>query len=335
MPTLPIPLFGALVLGFLLVALLRRDNHGGLLPALLAACAAQGLIISLAQHYQVPAARGIQPITAALIPALAWISFQGTAIREVRWTHDIWHILGPLFALFCVIYAPAWLDLFIPVLYVGYGSAILLTLLHGADALPRLRLGTGDLPLRIWRIIGLCLIVSALSDVLIVAAQISGRAAWQPWIITIFSSGTLVLLGALTLSDSLSEPEKTDPTPVTPIDALQNDALMQRLDDLMEAQQLYLNPDLTLTQLASRMHVPVKQLSIAINRKTGENVSRYINKYRIDLACAKLLEGESVTAAMLSAGFNTKSNFNREFLRITDQAPSDWVREEFAARRVP
>lgn len=327
MPTLPIPLFGALVLAFLLAALLRRDDHGGFLPALLAACAVQGLIISLAQHYQFPLARSVQPITAALIPALAWISFQGTAIRGARWTYDIWHALGPLFTLFCLIKAPAWLDVFIPVLYIGYGSAILLTLLKGADALPRLRLGTGDMPVKLWRIIGMCLIVSALSDVLIVSAQMMGRESWQPWIITVFSSGTLVLLGALTLSDTLNEPEKTEPVAVSPIDALQNETLMQRLDDLMEAQQLYLNPDLTLTQLARRLHVPVKQLSIAINRKTGENVSRYINKYRIDLTCEKLLAGESVTTAMLSAGFNTKSNFNREFLRNTGQAPSDWLRK--------
>lgn len=326
MPTLPIPLIGALVLGFLLVALLRREDHGGFLPTLLAACAVQGLIISLAQHYNIAAARSVQPLTAALIPALAWISFQGTAIRGTRWSQDIWHGLGPLFALFCLGAAPAWLDVFIPLLYTGYGIAILLTLRQGADALPRLRLGTGDMALRLWRIIGLCLIGSALSDALIVAAQVMGQAWSQPWIITVFSSGTLVLLGAMTLSDSLSEPAQAEaPTPA-PMTTPQDDTLMQRLDDLMVTQQLYLNPDLTLTQLARRLHVPIKHLSIAINRKTGENVSRYINKYRIDLACEKLRAGDSVTEAMLSAGFNTKSNFNREFLRTTGQAPSDWAR---------
>ncbi len=40
----------------------------------------------------------------------------------------------------------------------------------------------------------------------------------------------------------------------------------------------------------------------------------------------------SVTEAMLSAGFNTKSNFNREFLRTTGQAPSDWARTTTLAR---
>jgi AraC-like DNA-binding protein len=30
---------------------------------------------------------------------------------------------------------------------------------------------------------------------------------------------------------------------------------------------------------------------------------------------------------MLSAGFNTKSNFNREFLRVAGVPPSEWLRE--------
>jgi AraC-like DNA-binding protein len=32
----------------------------------------------------------------------------------------------------------------------------------------------------------------------------------------------------------------------------------------------------------------------------------------------------SVTTAMLDSGFNTKSNFNREFLRVTGASPSKW-----------
>jgi AraC-like DNA-binding protein len=29
---------------------------------------------------------------------------------------------------------------------------------------------------------------------------------------------------------------------------------------------------------------------------------------------------------MLSSGFNTKSNFNREFLRVAGVSPSEWLR---------
>ena len=32
-----------------------------------------------------------------------------------------------------------------------------------------------------------------------------------------------------------------------------------------------------------------------------------------------------MTEAMLASGFNTKSNFNREFLRVKGESPSKWL----------
>ena len=42
-----------------------------------------------------------------------------------------------------------------------------------------------------------------------------------------------------------------------------------RLDTVLEARKLYLDPDLTLSRLARVLQVPVKQLSAAINQSTG------------------------------------------------------------------
>jgi len=91
----------------------------------------------------------------------------------------------------------------IPTLFVGYGIAIMWSSLKGADALPRLRLGAGEMPGHIWTIIGAALIGSAFSDVFIVAAQMLGVGHWQPWIISIFSSGMLLVIGVLSLSMDL------------------------------------------------------------------------------------------------------------------------------------
>jgi AraC-like DNA-binding protein len=60
----------------------------------------------------------------------------------------------------------------------------------------------------------------------------------------------------------------------------------------------------------------------------GENVSRYINAARIGAAQQALLAGEPVTATVYTSGFNTKSNFNREFLRVTGKSPSEWLRDQ-------
>ena len=103
---------------------------------------------------------------------------------------------------------------------------------------------------------------------------------------------------------------------------------MERLKALIGGEGLFLDPDLTLARLSRRLRLPAKRLSATINRATGENVSRYVNGFRIRRACERLKAGDSVTAAMLNSGFNTKSNFNREFLRILGAAPSDWLAKE-------
>ncbi len=71
--------------------------------------------------------------------------------------------------------------------------------------------------------------------------------------------------------------------------------------------------------------MPARHVSTAINRQHGVNVSHYINGFRLDEACRLLAETDlSVTEVHLEAGFQTKSNFNREFRRKFGQSPSEW-----------
>lgn len=328
MPSLPIPLISSLILGALFVRMWFVERKHGALAILLGVCAIQGLIISLAQHYQVTVFAFVQPVTATLIAPMAWVAFQTTAIRHLALS-DCLNFLGPLCALSSIITAPDFLDILIPSLSAGYGLAILWISLKGTDAMPRLRLEAGDLPGYIWQIIGVALIAAAFTDVLIIVAQWFGAGYLQPWIISIYSSITLLIVGGLSLSTVL-ETESNAPQSLRPKQTAsdQDAEIVSKLGVMMEEQQLYLNPDLTLSLLSRRLLVPAKQVSAAINRTTGGNVSRYINAARIQAAQEKLRSGESITNAMLSSGFNTKSNFNREFLRITGQNPSEWIAQQ-------
>ncbi len=137
-----------------------------------------------------------------------------------------------------------------------------------------------------------------------------------------FSSMTLLVLGALGRSPSLKahvEPE------VARLATAGDAALVEATVRLMAERRLWLDPDLTLARIARRIGVPAKALSGAINRVKGENVSGVDNSWRIAEACRLMQAGASVTEAMLGAGFTTKSNFNRDCLRVGETAPNDWL----------
>lgn len=324
MLVLPIPMIVALVLGALLIRIAISGERPPFLMALLAACALQSLIVSLRQHYGIDALLPLQPVTATFVPPLTWLAFQTASFRPFSLPRDLVHLAAPAFAAFCVIFAPGTLDVVVPGVFVLYGVAILVKLRRSGDDLPLARLEAGRLPARLWGGIGLALILSALSDALIALAVMTGQSWLPPLIISVFSSAALLAIGLLSVSPSATgEPEPE--TMAEPPHPSEEDAhLVQRLDALLQSETLYLDPALTLARLARRLHVPVKQLSAAINLVSGENVSRYINAHRIHHACRALEDGANVTDAMLSSGFNTKSNFNREFRRITGTTPSEW-----------
>ncbi len=331
MLALPIPMIVALVMGFLFVRTRLAGGYPRLFSALIFFCGVQGVVISLTQYYGVSALHPVQPVTATIIPPLAWLAFQASAVRPLQARRDLLHLAAPAFTAFCVAFAPITLDFVVPGIFAGYGAAILVALWRSADGLPLVRLETGRVPALVWCIVALALILSAVSDAMIGLAFVLDMWALQPWIVSILSSVALLSIGLLLSTDLVgapqtvgTEPVALEPVRAAPVDSAQDDALMDRLDKLVRNDQLYLDPDLTLARLARRLHVPIKQLSATINRRTGENVSRFINNFRIAHACERLEAGDNVTAAMLASGFNTKSNFNREFVRVTGKAPSAW-----------
>ncbi|MEP3418465.1 MAG: AraC family transcriptional regulator [Lentilitoribacter sp.] len=327
MLTIPITLAVALILGFLGLRHAVLKDRSVMFLILLGACAFQTLVISLTQHYGLVQLAVVQMITAAVIPPLAWLTFQSAVLRSLNLKSDIFHVFGPLIIVCCAVFVPIALDIILSTLFATYGLSILIRLQRG-DTLPLARLDAGPLPARIWKMVGALLVLSALSDILIAVAVGLGHVSIRPLIISTFSSFSLLGIGLLSLSrDAEGTIEKTAVQSGPQRYATVEDAaLVARLDELMQIDRPYLDPDLTLKRLAHRLHVPIKQLSAAINLSKNENVSRYVNGFRIRYACQQLKEGSDVTEAMLSSGFNTKSNFNREFARIVGQSPSIYIK---------
>ncbi|HRK41477.1 MAG TPA: AraC family transcriptional regulator [Gemmobacter sp.] len=327
MLTLPVPLVASLILIYLVLrAALRRTAPAPLLW-LITAEALQGAVISGRLHYGITELGLVQPVLAMAIPPLAFLAFELVARRGRLVPGDLWHLVGPAFGVFCVVMAPSMLDHAVLASFFGYGVALWLALRAGRDTLERTRLDSGEAPLRIWRWIAVALILSGFSDVIIVAMEWAGLGAWRGLTVSVMWGGTLLAIGGLALSDVLAPGDDApEPAPPQPVATSDDAALVTQMEALLADRQLFLDPGLTLAQIARRLKVPAKTLSAAINRVKGENVSRVVNGLRIAHACTLLQAGTNVTQAMLDSGFNTKSNFNREFLRVTGQSPSDWLR---------
>ncbi|MCD1633595.1 helix-turn-helix domain-containing protein [Martelella mediterranea] len=329
MLVLPVPMVTALVLGFLILRVLTVEERPPVVIVFLSACAVQSLIVAALQYYGLSLLRPVQPVTATLIPVLAWLTFQTAFLRPLRPARDSLHLLVPAFAVFCILFAPATIDIILPAIFIAYGGLILYVLKSGGDALPLARLEAGRQPLWLWTGIAVSLLLSALSDGLIAVAFLSDNPGWAQLIISIFTSCALLSVGLLSVSPNAfgeTETETLSRPTAAPVPDEGDHAIVDRLDGLLKEEKLYLEPSLTLARLARRLRLPAKQLSAALNRATGENISRHINRFRIDHACERLASGDSVTTAMLESGFNTKSNFNREFQRVTGKSPSAWVK---------
>ena len=107
-------------------------------------------------------------------------------------------------------------------------------------------------------------------------------------------------------------------------------AQLERIDDAMRQQSLYLDPDLTLARLARAGRLKPRAVSEALNGGRGENFYTYVNRWRIEEAKRCLLADpdRSVLEIALACGFNSKSAFNTAFKRLALMTPSAWRRSQ-------
>ncbi|MVN74745.1 helix-turn-helix domain-containing protein [Hymenobacter sp. HMF4947] len=103
-----------------------------------------------------------------------------------------------------------------------------------------------------------------------------------------------------------------------------------KLLHLMATEQPWLEPELTLTELAQRLRTNSSLLSKVINTGCGQNFNDFVNTYRVQEARRKLADPRfshySLVGVALESGFNSKSTFNRVFKKLLGQAPSEVIR---------
>jgi AraC-like DNA-binding protein len=106
--------------------------------------------------------------------------------------------------------------------------------------------------------------------------------------------------------------------------------LHQQLKNLMETERLFIEPELTLTDLATRLNVHPNYLSQVINELEGVNFYDYINTLRVEefkrLVLLPQNQKYTLLALAYECGFNSKTAFNRFFKKATDLSPSEYLK---------
>lgn len=100
------------------------------------------------------------------------------------------------------------------------------------------------------------------------------------------------------------------------------------LDRLMKEKEPYLDPSLSIYELAKMTEHSTKELSILINHHLNLHFFDYVNKYRIEKAMEILRSPTNYKLTILEVlydvGFNSKSSFNTAFKKHTQQTPTDY-----------
>ncbi|WP_029269220.1 AraC family transcriptional regulator [Flavobacterium sp. KJJ] len=110
---------------------------------------------------------------------------------------------------------------------------------------------------------------------------------------------------------------------------IQDDVVLSKilaLKEYMNQKEPFLDPSLTIQELANQIDIPVRDLSVLINHNMNQHFFDFVNEYRIQKAMRILknpLKSDlTVLEILYEVGFNSKSSFNTSFKKYTNLTPT-------------
>lgn len=102
--------------------------------------------------------------------------------------------------------------------------------------------------------------------------------------------------------------------------------------EYMEKKQSYLNPNLSLWQVAKETGLSSKSVSKAINCTLGISFSTFVNQYRIAHSKKFLMNKKelniTIDSIALESGFNSRYAFNAAFQKQERMTTTEWIRSQ-------
>ncbi|WP_418637266.1 tetratricopeptide repeat protein [Winogradskyella sp.] len=103
------------------------------------------------------------------------------------------------------------------------------------------------------------------------------------------------------------------------------------LENFIKNSEPYLNPNLSLKELAKNIALHPNKLSWLLNAEFNKNFNDYINQFRLShfktVALNPKFKHITILGLAYDSGFNSKSVFNTFFKKIEGITPSQWVKQ--------
>ena len=106
--------------------------------------------------------------------------------------------------------------------------------------------------------------------------------------------------------------------------------MMERITQLMEQQQLFLNPDLKVADVAVVLGTHSRTVSDCIKVTHDSSFTQFINNFRVEYVKKLMADNpdKKIQELYMAAGFASETSFFRTFKQITGMTPREWISEQ-------
>ncbi len=141
----------------------------------------------------------------------------------------------------------------------------------------------------------------------------------------------LILYKALTQPVIFSSVEEIQPQKKKSLSDEVNEQYLKKLLGCMENEKPYLDPSITIYDLAEKTSIPPRSLSDVINNSLNKNFYDFINEYRVKEAAKRFSDksyfSKTILEVLYEVGFNSKSSFNQAFKKHTGLTPTSFKKQ--------
>lgn len=287
-----------------------------------------------------PAAAYVRPLIAVLLAPLFYLYALSVFRINKGFSQKVGlhflPVLGVLALLLFSAQAIQYLDGFIIGSYCVYLVLVMRQLMQGSSALKHL----GEYAHHAYRWLLTLSLLMCLNVAVEIAVyfELNSGVQLRYSISLLIGSVAFVIINTVTVLASLKRitmiswmvevSEKTIAKITTPALSEQDmQRLFERWQNMVKQEKLFAREfGITLQQAARKLGVPTRHLSNAVNYVYGGSYSQYLNDLRIEEVKFLFTQrpDDAITDIMFDAGFATKSNFNKEFIRVLGMSPSQY-----------